>query len=101
MSSIVGQGGSMRDSKTLALAIVALLLITGCATIRDREWGSCAVAGALIGGTVGGVTGGVVTNNVVDHPSNGERGGAIAGGIVGGALLGALLGHVICDPEKA
>jgi len=90
----------MRDSKTATLAIAVLFAISGCATMREREWGSCAVAGALIGGTVGGVTGGVATNNSQD-PSNGERGAAIGGGLVAGALIGALLGHAICDPMKA
>jgi outer membrane protein OmpA-like peptidoglycan-associated protein len=90
----------MRDLKTAAMGIVVVIAMTGCAAMRDRDWGGCAVAGGVIGATVGGVTGGVAVNNS-DNPSNGERAAGIAGGGAAGALLGALLGHVICDPEKA
>ncbi len=91
----------MRVSKRMVLGTVALFAVTGCASMREREWGSCAVAGALIGGTAGGVTGGVAVNNSSDDPDNANRGAAIGGGLVAGALLGALLGHAICDPMKA
>ncbi|HZP42261.1 MAG TPA: OmpA family protein [Candidatus Binatia bacterium] len=90
----------MRELKVLAVALAVVVLASGCATFRDREWGTCAIAGGIIGGAIGGTAGGVAVNNTENHPSNGDRGGAIAGGVVGGALLGALLGHVICDPMK-
>jgi outer membrane protein OmpA-like peptidoglycan-associated protein len=90
----------MRELRSLALVLVALLGATGCAAFRDREWGTCAVAGAVVGGAVGGITGGVVTNNNSGTMNDTDRGAAIGGGIAGGAALGALLGHVICDPEK-
>ena len=86
--------------KKVAGGLLVVLSMTGCAAMRDREWGACTVAGAVIGGTVGGVTGGAAVNNADDDASDGERGGAIAGGIVGGAALGGLLGHLICDPLK-
>jgi OOP family OmpA-OmpF porin len=75
-----------------------MLAMTGCSNIRDRQWGTCAVAGGVVGAVVGGVTGGTLANNLNDDPSDSERGAAIGGGIVGGAALGALLGHVLCDP---
>jgi OOP family OmpA-OmpF porin len=90
----------MRELRTLAVGTLVVVMMTGCATMRNREWGSCAVAGAVIGGAVGGIAGGVTTNALEDHATNGERGAAIGGGLVGGAALGALLGHVLCDPEK-
>jgi OOP family OmpA-OmpF porin len=89
----------MRDSRTLALTLVTLLAISGCA-IRDRRWGSCAVTGGLMGAAVGGITGGVLANNLPDDPDDAVRGGSIAGGIAGGGALGALLGHALCDPVK-
>jgi OOP family OmpA-OmpF porin len=90
----------MRDVRIMAGGLALMLALTGCSNFRDRQWGSCAVAGGVLGAVVGGVTGGTVTNNVSNDPSNGERGAAIGGGIVAGAALGALLGHVICDPVK-
>lgn len=87
----------MRDLKRLVWAVLIVTAVSGCG-IRDRKWGSCAIAGAVIGGAVGGITGGALVNNIEDSPDNAERGAAIGGGIVGGAALGALLGHAICDP---
>jgi len=89
----------MCHRRTVALGVLFVFLASGCA-LRDRKWGTCAVAGGIIGATVGGVTGGVAVNNTKEHPRNVERGAAIGGGIVGGGLIGALLGHAVCDPEK-
>jgi len=89
----------MRQQRIVALGVLAAFLVTGCA-MRDRRWGTCAVAGGIAGAAIGGTTGGVAVNNTKDHPRNVERGAAIGGGIVGGGLIGALLGHAICDPEK-
>src|SRR5213592_4091895 len=89
----------MCHRRTVALGVLFVFLASGCA-LRDRKWGTCAVAGGIIGATVGGVTGGVAVNNRKEHPRNVERGAAIGGGIAGGGLIGALLGHAICDPEK-
>jgi OOP family OmpA-OmpF porin len=90
----------MRELRTMAAGLLVVVSLTGCATMRERQWGSCAVAGAVIGATLGGVTGGVTVNNVESNPSNGDRAGGILGGVAAGGALGALLGHVICDPEK-
>src|SRR5712691_4783241 len=89
----------MCHRRTVALGVLVVFLASGCA-LRDRKWGTCAVAGGIIGATVGGVTGGVAVNNSKEHPRNVERGAAIGGGIAGGGLIGALLGRAICDPEK-
>ena len=89
----------MRHQRSVALGVLVVFLATGCA-LRDRKWGTCAVAGGILGAAVGGVTGGVAVNNRNDHPQNAARGAAIGGGIVGGGLIGALLGHAVCDPEK-
>jgi outer membrane protein OmpA-like peptidoglycan-associated protein len=86
----------MRRLEIVASSLVIALTLSGCASFRNREWGSCAVAGGIIGAAAGGITGGVVANN--EGGSDAARGGAIAGGVVGGAALGALLGHLICDP---
>lgn len=88
----------MRRLESIAVSLIIALTLSGCASFQNREWGSCAVAGAVIGAAAGGITGGVVANNEV--ADNAVRGGSIAGGIVGGAAIGALLGHVICDPVK-
>jgi len=86
----------MRKLDLIAGSLLITLSLSGCASFQNREWGSCAVAGAVVGGAVGGITGGVVANN--QDADDAVRGGAIGGGIVGGAVLGALLGHLICDP---
>jgi len=86
----------MCHRRTVALGVLFVFLASGCA-LRDRKWGTCAVAGGIIGATVGGVTGGVAVNNRKEHPRNVERGAAIGGGIAGGGLIGALR---ICDPEE-
>jgi len=90
-------GGIMRRLGLVASGLAMAIGLSGCAAFRNREWGACTVAGAIVGGAVGGITGGVVANNS-DDADNATRGGAIAGGIVGGAVIGGLLGHLICDP---
>jgi OOP family OmpA-OmpF porin len=89
----------MRKAKFVALTAVTALMVSGCA-IKQREWGSCTVAGAIVGAAAGGITGGATMNNVDSDASDGERGAAIGGGIAGGALIGGLLGHLLCDPLK-
>ena len=60
----------MRRREGLAVGLVVVMLASGCA-MRDRKWGSCAIAGGILGAAIGGITGGVVTNNVVDDASDG------------------------------
>jgi OOP family OmpA-OmpF porin len=86
-----------RDIVVVVGGLTVTLLASGCANFRDREWGSCAVGGAVIGAAVGGITSGVALNNT-GEPSDGARAGAIIGGTVVGGGLGALLGHAVCDP---
>src|SRR5262245_66169823 len=81
----------------VAGGLMAVLTLSGCANMTQREWGTCAVGGAILGGVAGGVTSGVTLNNT-GSPSDGERAGAIIGGTVIGAGLGALIGHHVCDP---
>jgi outer membrane protein OmpA-like peptidoglycan-associated protein len=87
----------MRRYAVLAGGLSVVLLLSGCATFRDREWGSCAVAGGILGAAIGGTATGVTLNNTED-PSDGERAGAIVGGTLIGGGIGAILGHAICDP---
>ena len=87
----------MRRIDVVAGGLAAAMLLSGCATMREREWGSCAIGGGIIGAAVGGITTGVALNNTGD-PSNGAQAGAIVGGVLGGGAIGALLGHAICDP---
>ena len=86
----------MRRVELLASGLAVAMTLSGCASFQNREWGSCAVGGAIIGATVGGIAGGVTANNTGGDDA--VRGGAIGGGIVGGALLGGMLGHLVCDP---
>ena len=91
----------MRElTRKAGIGLLVTLTAAGCANMRNREWGSCAIAGGVLGAAVGGITGGAAMNNADNNADNADRGAAIGGGIVGGAALGALLGHVICDPEK-
>jgi len=57
----------MRDRRLLAAGLVIAVALSGCATIQSREWGGCAIAGAVIGGTVGLLSGffGGKTDNVL------------------------------------
>jgi len=91
----------VRKLKTLAVVLASVVALGGCA-LRDREWGTCAVAGAVVGAAIGGTAGGVIVQNAQggDEVTDAERGAGIGGGIVGGALIGGLLGHAICDPLK-
>jgi OmpA-OmpF porin, OOP family len=89
----------MRQVTSLVAVMLVGLLSAGCA-VMDRQWGTCAIGGAVIGAAVGGITGGVATNNAQKDATNTERGAGIGGGIAAGALIGGLLGHVVCDPEK-
>lgn len=89
----------MRTLHIGACAVMAVLLVSGCA-VNKREWGSCTVAGAAFGGIAGGLAGGAAVNNASDDPNDSTRGAAIGGGIAGGALIGGLLGHLVCDPLK-
>jgi outer membrane protein OmpA-like peptidoglycan-associated protein len=86
-----------------AIGLAGLLLMTGCAAMQKRKWGTCAQNGALIGFIVGGGTGGILVSEFEGGGSGGSTGeiaAGVAGGVVGGALVGAALGHLICDPIK-
>jgi OOP family OmpA-OmpF porin len=87
----------MRELRQLVVVLTVVSMLAGCA-LRERQWGGCAVGGAILGGTAGGVAGGVATNNANDEPTDWERGAGIAGGAVAGILIGGLLGHAVCDP---
>jgi outer membrane protein OmpA-like peptidoglycan-associated protein len=89
----------MHNRKLLAAGLAAVVSLSGCATMHEREWNGCALGGAVLGGLGGGLAAGLLVNNVGGHADKGEQGGAIAGGVVGGAALGTVLGHMICDPK--
>jgi len=87
-----------RIAKGSALALITVVLATGCTTPHRRP-GWCALGGAIIGAGAGGATAGVLRFNVADHkPSDATMSVVTAGGALGGALLGSILGHFICDP---
>jgi OOP family OmpA-OmpF porin len=87
--------------KTVAGGLLVMLSMSGCAAMRQREWGSCTIAGGIVGAAVGGVTAGAAMNNVDDDADDEDRGLAIGGGVLGGGAIGALLGHLLCDPIPA
>src|SRR5215470_16638773 len=89
----------MRRLDALAGGLAVVLTLSGCASMTDRQWGACAIGGAIIGGTAGGIAGGVALNNT-GSPSDGERAGTIIGTTLVGAGIGALIGHHVCDPER-
>jgi OOP family OmpA-OmpF porin len=92
----------MQYREGTALALIAGLVLSGCATMQEKRWGTCAVVGGLLGAGVGASAAGVTV-----HEYEGGNGGsttetaiAAASGAVGGAVVGTLLGHLICDPQK-
>jgi OOP family OmpA-OmpF porin len=92
----------MRVRELTAIGTIALLGMSGCATMQERQWGRCAVAGGMLGAAVGGGLAAPLVNEYEGgdgSPSSWELGAAAAGGVVGGAVLGSVLGHFICDPE--
>ena len=48
----------MRSRSLIALGMVGLLGMTGCAAMQERRWGTCAVAGGVIGALAGAGTAG-------------------------------------------
>ncbi len=93
----------MRARELTAIGVIGLLGMTGCASMQERQWGRCAVAGGLLGAAVGGGLAAPLVNEFEGgdgSPSSSELGAAAAGGVVGGAVLGTLLGHLICDPTE-
>src|SRR6185369_16329561 len=59
-------GGEMRRLDLIASGLALSMALSGCASFKNREWGSCAIAGGIVGAAIGGVTGGVVANNSDD-----------------------------------
>jgi OOP family OmpA-OmpF porin len=92
----------MQYREGTALAVVAGLVLSGCATMQEKRWGSCAVAGGLLGAGVGASAAAVPVHEYEggDGGSTQETAIAAASGAVGGAIVGTLLGHLICDPQK-
>ena len=68
----------MRKLKSLAVLLASVVALGGCA-LRDREWGTCAIAGGVVGAALGGTAGGVLVNNAQggDEVSHGEIGAGI------------------------
>jgi OmpA-OmpF porin, OOP family len=92
-------------SRFLALAAAGLALAApGCAQFQQqieqpREWGRCALLGAVVGAGLGTPIGFVIANNV--QGSNSPKSRVITGTLIGtgvGAVVGLVAGHFICDP---
>src|SRR5215470_17553887 len=96
------KGGAMRSRSLIALAMVGLLGMTGCAAMKERRWGKCAIAGGVIGSLVGAGTAGGLVNAYEggDGGSHQETGEAAGSGALAGAGVGALIGHLLCDPKE-
>jgi OOP family OmpA-OmpF porin len=77
----------MRIGKVLFILLLAVALISGCASKGGVDWKVCAVAGAVVGGTAGGI-------------AAGDAGYGILGGSVGGALLGGLLCYLLAEKDS-
>lgn len=78
---------SFRKSSLISLALIPLLLTSGCKT----KAGTGAIVGGLGGAAVGGLIGSY------SHARAGE--GALIGGVVG-AAGGALVGHAMDENDK-
>lgn len=83
-----------------ATAMMALVALTGCATMRNNPSTCKAVTagtGFVLGATAGGLISGVAANHGDDNGAkNWEIGLSTGGGALGGGLLGYLLGTAIC-----
>jgi len=76
----------MKNTLTLALALVGALSVSGCYTPQQQT-------GTLAGGAIGAGTGALIGSAV----SGGSPGGAIAGGLIG-AGTGAMVGNAVTAP---
>lgn len=77
-----------QSTRTIAIASLATLALSGCASLSQKE------KGAIIGAGAGGVIGGAIGNN------NGSTAkGAIIGAAVGGTI-GAIIGHQMDQQAK-
>src|SRR2546427_2395895 len=88
----------MRDQRVTAIALGALLVLSGCSAMQERRWSYCAVAGGLVGAAVGAGTAGGLVNAYEKGRTHEETAAAAGGGAVAGGAIGTLLGHLICDP---
>lgn len=92
----------MLRMRMTTIAMVGVMALSGCATMQERRWGGCAVAGGLLGAGIGGGTAGGLVNGYEggDGGSHEETAAAAASGAVVGGLVGALIGHMVCDPRE-
>ena len=74
--------------RTGSVLLAGVMLVTGCAGMRNRE------RGAVIGATAGGAAGAVIGNN-----TGSTARGAILGAVVGGTV-GAIIGHQMDQQAK-
>ncbi|HLK11800.1 MAG TPA: OmpA family protein [Candidatus Binatia bacterium] len=84
----------------MAAALMATLILGGCAAMRERRWGNCAIGGGLAGAALGGLGGGLGTSEIAKNPGDQERALGAGVGFVTGGVLGAVLGHLLCDPVE-
>src|SRR6185295_12314706 len=91
------KGGSMRSRKAMAIGVISVLGLSGCAAMNERRWSYCAVAGGLIGAAAGAGTAGGLVNAYGEgnegQASDAETGAAAGGGALVGGLIGTMLGH--------
>ena len=80
----LGSGALVR---ALAVATVALVALTSCASIEDNPK-------TAIGGLGGATVGGLIA------AAAGGGGAAIAAGVIGGALIGGVVGNYLDDRDK-
>ena len=73
--------------RPVALGTLAIVLLTGCAEVRQNPK---TTIGALGGGALGGLIAGAA----------GASGAGIAAGVIGGGLLGGLVGNLLDERDR-
>lgn len=99
MTTAAGPVGCEGDTVTkfrVGAALLALVFLSGCAGIKERDPKSCAALGAVLLGGAG--------TAAAASTGDDEDTGIVMGAAAGGALVGAGLGYLICSamqPEPA
>jgi outer membrane protein OmpA-like peptidoglycan-associated protein len=91
--------GFKESVRRSAVVGVAVLTLSGCATLREKP-AACKVASFLTGAALGGLGGGLGTGKIEDHVSNGELAAGTGIGFAAGGLVGMIVGHYACKPTE-